>query len=525
MATADVPTVSGLYERDEDAMRQREIISRCFSEARRKLDEREAELSRQLEQKLRENQIHKKKLLTDRQQLISVSEHIQANLSSNSLQVTGIEAVRLFEQKIGKLKEEERRVQFDWSPQQLYSEICKIGDFSFLPAITQVKIPFVSHPMATADVPINSGLFERDEDAIRQREIISRCFSEARRKLDEREAELSRQLEQKLRENQIHKKKLLTDRQQLISVSEHIQASLSSNSLQETGNEAVRLFEQKIEKLKEEERRVQFDWSPQELYSEISKIGDFSFLPAVTLDYLDPIGSQELELPEVRLTSYDKQRGEIHSFLSQPLMKGQKWYLIHIRWFKQWKRYVGYDNWDKSNAGEEAIKPGHIDNTPLLDHGRLRRHQVDEDDYKLVPSPAWDKLISWYGITVDSVGIKREVVEYGKDVKQCKIEVYPFELKACIYPKENESKTVIISRVDTIHTLDRKIRESYNIGPDKQTRIYNRYMTYTYELIRDMNQKAQDVGLIDGQCVLLEVQNVDGTWPRTNAKRNVFMYK
>ena len=45
-------------------------------------------------------------------------------------------------------------------------------------------------------------------------------------------------------------------------------------------------------------------------------------------------------------------------------------------------------------------------------------------------------------------------------------------------------------------------------------------MTYTYELIKDMNKEAQDVGLFDGQCVLLEVQNVDGTWPRTNAKKN-----
>ena len=374
--------------------------------------------------------------------------------------------------------------------------------------------------MATADVPTDSGLYERDEDAIRQRELISRCFSEARRKLDEREAELSQQLEQKLRENQIHKKKLDTDRQQLKLASEHIQASVSSNSLQETGNEAVRLFEQEIVKLKEEERRVQFDWSPQELYSEISKIGDFSFLPTVALDYLDPIGSQELELPEVRLTSYEEQKQEILPLLSIPLKKGQEWYLIHIRWFKQWKRYVGYDNWDKSNAGKEVAKPGLIDNTPLLDHGRLRRHQVDEIDFKLVPSPAWDKLISWYGVTVDSVGIKREVVGYGKFVKQCKVEIYHLELRTCVYPKENEFKTVIISRVDTLHTLDRKIRESYNISPDKQTRVYNRYMTFTYELIRDMNQEAQNVGLFDGQCVLLEVQNVDGTWPRTNAIRN-----
>ena len=368
--------------------------------------------------------------------------------------------------------------------------------------------------MATADVPTDSGLYERDEDAIRQRETLSLCFSEARRKLDEREAELSRQLEQKLRENQIHKKKLDTDRQQLKSASEQIQANLSSNSLQETGNEAVKLLKQKIKKLEEEERSVEFDWSPQQLYSEISKIGEVSLLPIFTKYYLDSNKSKRIKLEYIPAPSFQAQKQEILSLLSQPLMKDQEWYLIHIRWFNQWKRYVGYDNWDKSNAGEEAIKPGPIDNRSLLNNGRLRRHQVDKIDYKSVPSPAWNKLISWYGITVDSVGIKREVVEYGKFIKQCKVEIYHLELNACVHPKENEFKIVIISRVDTIHTLDRKIRESYNISPDKQTRIYNRYLPYTYELIRDMNREAQDVGLFDGQCALLEVQNVDGTWPR-----------
>ena len=59
-----------------------------------------------------------------------------------------------------------------------------------------------------------------------------------------------------------------------------------------------------------------------------------------------------------------------------------------------------------------------------------------------------------------------------------KVEVNPLELKACVYPRENEFKSVTLSRCDTIQTLVRKIREVYNINNDKQTRIYNRYMIY-----------------------------------------------
>ena len=239
----------------------------------------------------------------------------------------------------------------------------------------------------------------------------------------------------------------------------------------------------------------------------------------------DDVDSGPEDNPDrVEAPPYDSQKSELHAHLSKPLHSGQKWYLVHIRWFKQWKRYVGYDNWDKSNAGEEVARPGPIDNTSLLDHGKLRRHQVDEIDYKLVPEEAWKKLASWYGLTPDSIAISRRVVEYGKFVKQCKVEIYPLELKACLYPKENEFKIVRISRCDTIRILERKIRKVFSIEANKEVRVYNRYMTYTYELIKDLNQEAQDVGLFDGQCVLLEVQNQDATWPRTyQAARNMQM--
>lgn len=40
--------------------------------------------------------------------------------------------------------------------------------------------------------------------------------------------------------------------------------------------------------------------------------------------------------------------------------------LIDNKWFKQWKKYVGYDSWETSNVGDRATHPGPIDNSPLL---------------------------------------------------------------------------------------------------------------------------------------------------------------
>ena len=33
---------------------------------------------------------------------------------------------------------------------------------------------------------------------------------------------------------------------------------------------------------------------------------------------------------------------------------------------KQWKKYVGYDQWDQSSAGQESANPGPVDNSNLF---------------------------------------------------------------------------------------------------------------------------------------------------------------
>ena len=212
---------------------------------------------------------------------------------------------------------------------------------------------------------------------------------------------------------------------------------------------------------------------------------------------------------------YEQQKHEIHSLMYRLLQDGEYWYLIHIEWFRRWKRYVGYDNCNMSNAGLVLCKPGPIDNTSLLDQGKLRRDQVDEIDYTLVPEEVWYQLVSWYGIGRDSIGIRRQVVEYEKGVRRFQVEIYPIELKACLYHNEEDYKIVTMSRCDTIQTLDKLIRQVYNIESTKHTRVYkknhSRNFRSSYQLIQNMNLDARDVELFDDLFVLLEVQNADFT--------------
>lgn len=48
-------------------------------------------------------------------------------------------------------------------------------------------------------------------------------------------------------------------------------------------------------------------------------------------------------------------------------------YLIDSRWFKQWKKYVGFDSWDLYNVGEPNLFPGPIDNSGLFAGRSYRR--------------------------------------------------------------------------------------------------------------------------------------------------------
>ncbi|XP_043934596.1 ubiquitin carboxyl-terminal hydrolase 4-like [Protopterus annectens] len=73
------------------------------------------------------------------------------------------------------------------------------------------------------------------------------------------------------------------------------------------------------------------------------------------------------------------------------------------------------------------------------------------------------------------------------------------------------------------------MRSIFNIPAEKDTRLWNRYMSNTYELLSKPESTVQDAGLYQGQVLVIEQKNDDGTWPRqtpytissTTTSRNV----
>uniref|UniRef100_A0A665UWG5 Ubiquitin carboxyl-terminal hydrolase n=2 Tax=Echeneis naucrates TaxID=173247 RepID=A0A665UWG5_ECHNA len=211
------------------------------------------------------------------------------------------------------------------------------------------------------------------------------------------------------------------------------------------------------------------------------------------------------------------QRSKCHQFVIHCYKTFYFRYLIDSRWFKQWKKYVGFDSWDMYNVGERSLYPGPIDNSGLFsdqDTQALKEHLIDELDYVLVPTEAWTKLVSWYGCLDGQRPIVRKVVEHGMFVKHCKVEVYLLELNLCENDNMDNVITRHFSKADTIDTIEKEMRTLFNIPSEKETRLWNKYMSNTYEQLNKPDSTVQDAGLFQGQVLVIERKNEDGTWPR-----------
>ncbi|CAI9541910.1 unnamed protein product [Staurois parvus] len=222
-------------------------------------------------------------------------------------------------------------------------------------------------------------------------------------------------------------------------------------------------------------------------------------------------------MAEGGVVDLETQRAEVSGLLKTPLRRGDTWYLIDSRWFKQWKKYVGFDSWDKYQMGDQNVYPGPIDNSGLLkdtDTQSLKEHLIDELDYILLPTEGWNKLVSWYTLMENQEPIARKVVEQGMFVKHCKVEVYLTELKLCENGNMNNVVTRRFSKADTIDMIEKEMRRIFSIPDDKETRLWNKYMSNTFEPLNKPESTIQDAGLYQGQMLVIEQKNPDGQWPR-----------
>uniref|UniRef100_A0A5F8HIE8 ubiquitinyl hydrolase 1 n=1 Tax=Monodelphis domestica TaxID=13616 RepID=A0A5F8HIE8_MONDO len=158
----------------------------------------------------------------------------------------------------------------------------------------------------------------------------------------------------------------------------------------------------------------------------------------------------------------ETQKSELGALMKMALQQRAQWYLIDRKWFKQWKEYVGFDSWDTYNVGENNLFPGPIDTFGLFSYPesqRIKEHLTDELDYVLVPTEAWNKLMSWYGC----------------------------------------------------QPLRRKCRNYLTFLMRGRPGYETNYVSNTYEQLNKPDNTVKDAGLYQGQVLVIEPQNEDGT--------------
>ncbi|XP_052228485.1 uncharacterized protein LOC127842801 isoform X2 [Dreissena polymorpha] len=217
------------------------------------------------------------------------------------------------------------------------------------------------------------------------------------------------------------------------------------------------------------------------------------------------------------IPNIEEQKDFVATQLDRQLIKGEIWYMLDVKWYKQWKSYVGFETRDHFNVGEDSANPGHIDNSPLFEddaNTKLKEHLIDTLDYILIPAEGWDRLLTWYSMAEGQEPLPRKVIEEGVYSKARKVEVYPWHLKVAENSTPDNTVLMQFSRVDTIEQLEVAMRREFNINKGKEVRLWNRYMTNMYEPLDKKETTLQDAYLYSGQIVVIEQKNDDGTWPR-----------
>lgn len=162
---------------------------------------------------------------------------------------------------------------------------------------------------------------------------------------------------------------------------------------------------------------------------------------------------------------------QISGLMQKAMKKDDSWFLLDKKWFEMCKLFL--------NDNDPTHNPGPVDNSALFKSSspgtkELRERLQEDLDYVFVPEEGWNLLVNHFGILNEGHEIKRLVIEQGHFSSYCIVEVYPMELKLCIYggSSKEEIYSRPFSRVTTLSELDNEMRRLFNIDTNRDTQLW-----------------------------------------------------
>lgn len=230
-------------------------------------------------------------------------------------------------------------------------------------------------------------------------------------------------------------------------------------------------------------------------------------------------GTEEKEDIE-DIPSFKEQKQLLHDAVREGLVVGQEWYMVDHTWYIQCKKYIEAG---LSGHDPQSEYPGPIDNTPLFSTGtqKLKEHLLENSHFELVSSKGWEKLVKWFGMAEGQEPIKRTVIEHGLYTKERKVEIYPLELKICLFKDTDRVLSKQFSKITILDDVIKQMKETLGVPEDEDVRLWNKFIPNTYELLVKTDNTLQDHGVGSGQMLVLEQKNERNEWPRQTRTRSL----
>ncbi|PON61141.1 Ubiquitinyl hydrolase [Trema orientale] len=220
---------------------------------------------------------------------------------------------------------------------------------------------------------------------------------------------------------------------------------------------------------------------------------------------------------------------ELNNESEANLKEGNLYYVISNRWFSSWQRYtrhsIGESLVDEQSSESQSMdilsfksadRPGEIDNSDIVlnengsEGGELEICRMLEEgrDYVLVSQQVWEKLLDWYK---GGPALPRRMISQGTFNKNFVVEVYPLCLK--LIDTRDKSKSVLrLSKKASTSELYERVCKFTGVEKEKAC-IWDYFSQQKHSVLSVSNQTLEEANLQMDQEILLEVQDVNNTYP------------
>lgn len=200
---------------------------------------------------------------------------------------------------------------------------------------------------------------------------------------------------------------------------------------------------------------------------------------------------------------------------------GTEWMIVSKTWYDNWQKYASQvlprESIPKKAVKNTVSSPGEIDNKFVLKESEakiLLNGCVIGQQLEVLPPAVYSALASWYG---GGPSIPRKVVTLENGASE--LELYPVHLRVCNCDLKGKTtdghSDVLFSKSATVRDIVKQLADVSHIDIAR-VRLWN----YASSNLQDQLQLTPEMTvaqakLQDGQFLLLEICQTDGTWPRS----------